>query len=108
MRWWRDLWASLREARREAAERRAWRCARCGDGEEDRWHRRSEENPSLCEMCLHIGLAAEEARRKRIAELAALVAGKSSQGTYRTSDAHISAEAAWAIAEALYKKECGR
>jgi hypothetical protein len=108
MRWWRDLWASLREARREAAERRAWRCAQCGDGDVDPWHRRSEKNPSICEMCLHIRLAAEEDRRKRIADLAAMVAGKNPQSTYRDADPHATAAAAWVVAEELYKRERGR
>ena len=108
MKWWWDLLASIREARREAAERSAWRCARCGTGEEDPWHSRAEETPSICDMCLRIGLATEEERRKRIAERAAMVAGKNPQGTYRGADAHATAAAAWAVAEELYKKECGR
>lgn len=66
------------------------------------------DGSSICNWCVGIDSLANEARRKRIAELAALVAGKSPQSSYRGADARMTAEAAWAVAEALYEKECGR
>lgn len=107
MSWWRGLWGKGAEpAREEPAP--VWRCNTCGK-EEDRFlHLRSEHHPETCSWCFDTKQRLAAARRARIAELAALVAGKNPQATYRGADARMTADAAWAIAEEIYRKERGR
>lgn len=119
--WWRSRTEAARRkaeekraiAEKEAAElaaRRAWRCARCGKKEEDHFGlgHPPETDPTHCEFCVRVQHMQRVEQRKRVAELAAMVAGRNLQYSPRGGvDTHLTVEAAWEIAEALYKKETG-
>ena len=114
--WWRRR-AEAAKARttlaaKEVEEERVrsdWRCKHCGDPATNAAIKgRSTEDPGSCEMCERIRDQIRRDHRKRIADLAATVAGKNVQHSLRGGvDAQMTAEVAWEVAEALFRKECG-
>ncbi len=118
--WWQKAVSDYAQAAKEARERAAreveeeraraaWRCKHCGDPAGHWRGGQSERDPGSCEMCERIRHMHAQERRKRIAELAAMVAGRNVQHSLRGGvDAQMTAEVAWEVAEALFRKECGR
>lgn len=113
--WWRRRAETAKGARALAAKeakeeraRRAWRCEHCGYPAGHWRGGRSEGDPASCEMCERIRDQIRRDHRKRIADLAATVAGKNVQHSLRGGvDVQMTAEVAWEVAEALFRKECG-